>query len=68
MLTTVYHILWQNESRVVFVIDYVFHSTDVSASCRVRNGCTVMPEIAVQSINRKIKRELKWKKISTQSI
>ena len=35
-------------------IGYVFHSTDVSASCRVRNECTVMSEIAVQSINRKI--------------
>ena len=30
-----------------------FNSTNVSASCRVRNGCTVMLEIAVQSINRK---------------
>ena len=39
----------------VFVrIGYVFQSTDVSASCRVRNRCTVMSEIAVQSINRKI--------------
>ena len=34
MLTTVYHILWQNEPRPVLVtIGYVFHSTDVSASC-----------------------------------
>ena len=33
---------------------YVFHSTDVSATRKVRNGCTVMSEIAVQSINRKI--------------
>ena len=32
----------------------VFHSTDVSASCRIRNGCTVMSEIAVQSISSKI--------------
>ena len=55
MLMTFYHILWQNESRAVFVrIGYVFLSTDVSASCRVRNGCTGMSEIAVQSINRKI--------------
>ena len=30
----------------------VFHSTDVSATRKVRNGCTVMSEIAVQSINR----------------
>ena len=45
----------QNESRAVFVgIGYVFQSTDVSVSCKVRNGCTVMSEIAVQSINRKI--------------
>ena len=42
MLTTVYHILRQNESRAVFVtIGYVFHSTDVSATRKVRNGCTV---------------------------
>ena len=55
MLTTVYRILWQNESRAVFVvIGYVFHITDVSATRKVRNGCTGMPEIAVQSINRKI--------------
>ena len=55
MLTTVFHILWQNESQAVFVmIGYVFHSTDVSATRKVRNGCTVMSEIAVQSINRKI--------------
>ena len=31
-----------------------FHSTDVSATRKVRNGCTVMSEIAVQSIHRKI--------------
>ena len=31
-----------------------FYSTDVSATRKVRNGCTVMSEIAVQSINRKI--------------
>ena len=35
------------------IIGYVFQSTDVSVSCRARNGCTVMSEIAVQSINRK---------------
>ena len=29
--------------------------------------CTVMSEKAVQSINRKIKCELKWKKISTRA-
>ena len=55
MLTTVYQKLWQNESQAVFVmIGYVFHSTDVSATRKVRNGCTVMSEIAVQSINRNI--------------
>ena len=55
MLTTVYRILLQNESQAVFVtIGYVFHSTDVSATRKVRNGCTVMSEIALQSINRKI--------------
>ena len=42
-----------------------FHSTDVSASCRIRNGCTVMFEIPLQFINRKIWRELKWKNINT---
>ena len=55
MLTTVYHILWQNESQAVFVmIGYAFHITDVSVTRRVRNGYTAMSEIAVQSINRKI--------------
>ena len=29
------------------MIGYVFHSTDVSATRKVRNGCTVMSEIAV---------------------
>ena len=33
---------------------FFFQSTDVSAACRVRKGCTVMSEIAVQSINSKI--------------
>ena len=41
MLTTFYHIFWQNESRAMFVrIGYVFQSTTVSASHRVRNGCS----------------------------
>ena len=54
MLVTVYHTLWQNESWAVFVtIVQGFHSTDVSASCGVRNWCTVMSELAAQSINRK---------------
>ena len=39
MLTTAYQKLWQNESQAVFVmIGYVFYSTDVSATCKVRNG------------------------------
>ena len=55
MLTKFYHILWQNESQAVFVmIGYVFHSTDVSATRKVRNGCTVKSEIAVQSVNKNI--------------
>ena len=64
---TFYHTLWQKESRTVFVrIGCVFQSTNVSVSCRVRNGCTVMSEITVQSINKKIQCELKWKKISSR--
>ena len=45
-ITTIYHILWQNESQVVFVtIGYVFHSTDVSASCSQKRVYDVMSEI-----------------------
>ena len=56
MLKTVYHNIVARRITDLFVtIGYFFfHSTDVSASCRVRNGCTDMLEIAVQSINRKI--------------
>ena len=49
------YIILKSESQAMFVTTgYVFHSTDVSATGRVRNGCIVMSEIAVQSINRNI--------------